>query len=95
MKKTVAVRTHRQVFDKYLKKHWIQRVDTLVHDPEEILVEGDVVVFGHFSSEERAERIKRGKKTVKFVLKRVITPFGLPLDQRSVTSKDTLNANGG
>jgi ribosomal protein S17 len=83
MAKTVAVATNRQRFDRFLQKHYTRPSKTLVHDPEEILVEGDVIEYGVFPPLERAERIKMGKgKRVKYVLVRVVTPFGTPLKQR-------------
>jgi ribosomal protein S17 len=83
MAKTVAVSTNRQHFDRFLQKHHTKPSKTLVHDPKETLVEGDVIEYGLFPPVERAERIQQGKgKRVKYVLRGVVTPFGAPLDQR-------------
>jgi ribosomal protein S17 len=84
MSKTVAVATARQYFDRFLQKHYTKPCKTLVHDPEEMLVEGDVIEYGLFPPAERAQRIKMGKgKRVKYMVMRVVTPFGVPLEQRS------------
>ena len=84
MSKTVAVSTNRQHFDLFLQKHYTKPVRTLVHDPDQTLVEGDVIEYGLFPPAERDERIKKGKgKRVKYVVKSVVTPFGIPLDQRA------------
>jgi ribosomal protein S17 len=84
MAKTAAVATTRQHFDRFLQKHYTKPSKTLVHDPQDVLVEGDVIEYGLFAPAERAERIKMGKgKRVKYVLRRVVTPFGSPLDERA------------
>jgi Ribosomal protein S17 len=83
MKQTVVVSSNRQYFDKFLQKHYSKPSKSLVHDPQDILVEGDVVAYGLFPPDQRAERVKRGKKNIKYVLRDVITPFGLPLEQRT------------
>jgi ribosomal protein S17 len=84
MAKTAAVATNRQHFDRFLQKHYTKPSKTLVHDPQDVLVEGDVIEYGLFAPAERAERIKMGKgKRVKYVLRRVVTPFGSPLDERA------------
>jgi ribosomal protein S17 len=83
MAKTVAVSTNRQYFDRFLQKHYTKPSKTLVHDPNETLVEGDVIEYGLFPPAERRERIEKGKgKRVKYVVRGVVTPFGVPLDQR-------------
>jgi ribosomal protein S17 len=83
MAKTVAVSTNRQYFDRFLQKHYTKPSKTLVHDPNETLVEGDVIEYGLFPPAERRERIQKGKgKRVKYVVRGVVTPFGVPLDQR-------------
>ena len=82
MKQTVAVRTNKQIFDKFLQKHYNKGMTRLVHDPDDVLVEGDVVAYSPFSATEWEERVRRGKNNVKHVLSHVITPFGRPLDQR-------------
>jgi ribosomal protein S17 len=84
MAKTVAVATNRQHFDRFLQKHYTRPSKTLVHDPADILVEGDVIEYGLFGPMERAERMKMGKgKRVKYVLRRVVTPFGASVHQRA------------
>lgn len=94
MSKTVAVSTTRQYFDRFLQKHYTKPSKTLVHDPTEMLVEGDVIEYGLFPPAERAQRIKMGKgKRVKYMVLRVVTPFGVPLEQRgkrAVTSSAAL-----
>jgi len=83
MSKTVAVSTNRQHFDRFLQKHYTKAAKTLVHDPGEMLVEGDVIEYGLFPPQERAHRIRTGRgKRVKYVVRNVVTPFGVPLDQR-------------
>jgi ribosomal protein S17 len=83
MAKTVAVSTNRQYFDRFLQKHYTKPFKTLVHDPNETLVEGDVIEYGLFPPVERRERIQKGKgKRVKYVVRGIVTPFGVPLDQR-------------
>lgn len=84
MAKTVAVATTRQYFDRFLQKHYTRASKTLVHDPNEMLVEGDVIEYALFPPAERAQRIKMGKgKRVKYLVVRVVTPFGMPLEQRT------------
>ena len=83
MAKTVAVSTNRQYFDRSFQKHYTKASKALVHDPNETLVRGDVIEYGVFPPVERAERIKSGKgKRVKYVVRDVVTPFGIPLDKR-------------
>jgi len=83
MSKTVAVSTNRQHFDRFLQKHYTKAAKALVHDPDQTLVEGDVVEYGLFPAQERAHRIRTGRgKKVKYVVRSVVTPFGVPLDQR-------------
>jgi len=90
MRKTVAVSTPRQYFDKFLQKHYTRPLKTLVHDPNKMLVEGDVISYGLFEPETRKERREKGKgKRVRYVVKGVITPFGLPLDQRVPEGTET------
>ena len=84
MSKTVAVATTRQYFDRRLQTHYTKPSKVLVHDPQEMLIEGDVIEYGLFPPVERAQRIKMGKgKRVKYMVMRVVTPFGVPLEQRS------------
>jgi ribosomal protein S17 len=84
MSKTVAVATTRQYFDRFLQTHYTKSSKVLVHDPQEMLIEGDVIEYGLFPPVERAHRMKMGKgKRVKYVVMRVVTPFGVPLEQRS------------
>jgi ribosomal protein S17 len=83
MSKTVAVATTRQYFDRYLQTHYTKPSKVLVHDPQDMLVEGDVIEYGLFPPMERAQRIKMGKgKRVKYTVMRVVTPFGVPPEQR-------------
>ena len=83
MSKTVSVTSRRQYFDRFLQKHFTKPTRTLVHDPAEILVEGDVIEYVAFEPEQRRLRLEKGKgKRVKFVLKAVVTPFGSAVEDR-------------
>jgi RNA recognition motif-containing protein len=83
MLKTVAVTTNHRRLDKYTQTHHVQEETELVHDPQGILVEGDLIKYQHFPPDLYAERAMRGKKNVKFVLKEVVTPFGIPVEDRT------------
>ncbi|EXJ90000.1 hypothetical protein A1O3_03068 [Capronia epimyces CBS 606.96] len=86
MRKTVRVSRTVQVWDKFLQKHWKKTAHDLVHDPQDILNEGDVITYGPFPPSMRAAREQRGQvggnKQVSHVLREVITPFGTPVEQR-------------
>ncbi|KAL2441855.1 hypothetical protein ABEF95_016732 [Exophiala dermatitidis] len=87
MRKTVRVTRTIQVYDKFLRKYWKKTAHDLVHDPQDILNEGDVITYGPFPADMRAEREQKGKlggnRQVKFVLKDIITPFGVPVEART------------
>lgn len=83
MLKTVAVTTNHRKLDKYTKTHHGEEETELVHDPQCILVEGDVIKYQHFPPDLYAERAARGKTKVKFILKEVVTPFGIPIEERT------------
>ena len=82
MKQTVRVTREELHYDKFLKKHFVQPRRRLVHDPEDVLNEGDVIEFGLFDSETAAARREKGKD-VRYTLKRVVTPFGLAVEDRT------------
>ncbi|KAK4938647.1 hypothetical protein LTR10_020915 [Elasticomyces elasticus] len=87
MRKTVHVSRTVQVWDAYLQKHYKRSTHDLVHDPHDILNEGDVITYGPFPPSLLVPREQKGqiggKNRVRFVLRDVITPFGTPVDQRS------------
>ncbi|KAI1608447.1 hypothetical protein EDD36DRAFT_469333 [Exophiala viscosa] len=87
MRKTVHVSRTVQVWDAYLQKHYKRSTHDLVHDPQDILNEGDVITYGPFPPSLREPREQKGqlggKNRVRFILRDVITPFGTPVDQRS------------
>lgn len=80
--KTVSVTTNRRYLDEATKTHHISEESVLVHDPQNILVEGDVIKYQHFPPDLYEARAARGKKGVRFVLKEVVTPFGVPVEER-------------
>ncbi len=83
MSKTVAVHSNRQYFDKFLQRHYTQPFKTLVHDPNEILVEGDTIEYSLFDIETRKERKQKGRgKRVRYVVREVVTPFGVGVEER-------------
>ena len=83
MVKTVRVTYNEQRFDKFLQKNYTKPARALVHDPEQTLVEGDVIEYGLFPPTEQQLRKDKGRgKCVKYVVRGVVTPFGTPLDQR-------------
>lgn len=83
MLKTVAVTTKHRRLDKYTQTHHVEEETELVHDPQGILVEGDVIKYQHFPPDLYAERAARGKNKIRFVLKEVVTPFGTPVEERT------------
>lgn len=98
MRKTVRVSRTVQVWDKFLRKHWKKTAHDLVHDPHDILNEGDVITYGPFPPSMRAAREQKqqgdnhgqiggansnNKKQVRYVLREVITPFGSPVETRA------------
>lgn len=104
MQRTVRVTRTEQVWHAHFQKHYKRPFHELVHDPLNILLEGDVVTYGAFPPSVAAKRAaaaaaaaarrttrpgghaKDGKKKqdgVKFVLREVITPFGVPVEMRT------------
>lgn len=61
MKSCIQITQQAQVFDPFLRKHYVRPVRMLIHDPNPagFLVEGDVIEFGLFSASERAARLER------------------------------------
>lgn len=90
MQKTVRVTRTVQVWHRHFQKHYKRPHHDLVHDPTNILAEGDVVTYGPFPAAERAERVAMGKMGrdhgVKYVLREVVTPFGTAVEQRTPRS---------
>jgi ribosomal protein S17 len=89
MTKTVRVTVRTQIWDKKLAKNYTKGVHYLVHDPESILVEGDVVEFTKFPPTLKSKREAVGKMTtgkektqVLHVLKNVVSPWGTSLKER-------------
>ncbi|KIX00946.1 uncharacterized protein Z518_10012 [Rhinocladiella mackenziei CBS 650.93] len=87
MRKTVRVSRTIQIWDKYLQKYYKKEAHHLVHDPNDILNEGDVITYGPFPPSIRRDREKKGriggKKLVKYMVREVITPFGQQVEQRT------------
>ncbi len=87
MRKTVRVSRTVQVWDEYLRKNYKREACDLVHDPKDILNEGDVITYGPFPPSLLEAREQRGqtggKSRVKYVLRDVLTPFGTPVEQRT------------
>ncbi|EXJ94655.1 hypothetical protein A1O1_03051 [Capronia coronata CBS 617.96] len=87
MRKTVRVSRRIQVWDKVLHKNWKKTAHDLVHDPQDILNEGDVITYGPFPPSMHAAREQRGQtetdSRVRYVLREVVTPFGSPVEERS------------
>jgi RNA recognition motif-containing protein len=86
---TVAVTTNRRYLDTDTKTHHVKEETVLVHDPEGILAEGDVVKYQHLPPDVYDKRAARGKTNVKHILKEIVTPFGIPVEERtpSLTNK--------
>ncbi|THX02736.1 nucleic acid-binding protein [Aureobasidium pullulans] len=72
MEKTVKVRLPGQKWNKYLRKHFKDHSDHLVHDPNTSLNIGDVVALRPF----------RAAKHVHHVVSEILVPFGTPITQR-------------
>ena len=74
-----------QKYDRYLKKHFRFDDRYLVFDPYNALREGDVVEFTRIGDEEFAARVKAGKgKSVRHVVRRVTSPFGIAVEERGL-----------
>jgi RNA recognition motif-containing protein len=86
---TVAVTTNRRYLDADTKTHHVKEETVLVHDPEGILAEGDVVKYQHLPPDVYGKRAALGKTNVKHILKEIVTPFGIPVEERtpSLTNK--------
>ncbi|KIW89173.1 uncharacterized protein Z519_10025 [Cladophialophora bantiana CBS 173.52] len=99
MQKTVRVTRQIQVWHAHFQKHYTRPTHSLVHDPHNLLLEGDVIRFGAFPPSMREERDRRGQVVVKrhrprdrngvvkeqgvrYIVREVISPFGVPLEQR-------------
>ncbi|KIW28175.1 uncharacterized protein PV07_07858 [Cladophialophora immunda] len=65
MQKTVRVTRPIQVWHAQFQKHYTRPTHSLVHDPHNLLLEGDVVRFGAFPPSMRRERDRRGQVVVK------------------------------
>ncbi|KAH0845611.1 hypothetical protein AYO21_05537 [Fonsecaea monophora] len=65
MQKTVRVTRHIQVWHAHFQKHFTRPTHSLVHDPHNLLLEGDVVRFGAFPPSIRQQRDRRGQVVVK------------------------------
>ncbi|KIV96229.1 hypothetical protein PV10_00119 [Exophiala mesophila] len=85
MHKTVRVTQKTQTWNKQLQKHYSAKIQRLVHDPEEITIEGDVVTIGLFTPEIREQREKLGKigkGRIEYMIKEIVTPFGKTVEER-------------
>ena len=88
MRKTVRVSRNVQVWDVRLQKYYTRAAHALVHDPDDLLVEGDVVSyvpgFPPSIARDRKEKGRplavRGK--VSFTVVDVVTPFGQSVRDR-------------
>ncbi|KAI5210074.1 nucleic acid-binding protein [Aureobasidium subglaciale] len=72
MERTVKVRLPSQKWNNYLRKHFKDHSDHLVHDPNSSLNIGDVVSLRPF----------RAAKHVHHVVNEILVPFGNPIDTR-------------
>lgn len=95
MSKTVSVTTKRRYLDKLTKTHHFKEESVLVHDPQNILAEGDVIKYQHFPLDVYEVRKARGKKQVRFVLKEIVTPFGKPIEERTPSPQELPTAEDG
>jgi hypothetical protein len=87
MRKTVRVSRNVQVWDQQLQKYYTRAAHALVHDPDDLLVEGDVVRYGGFPPSIEKDRREKGrpvatKGKVAFAVFDVLTPFGSTVAQR-------------
>ncbi|KAI9735868.1 MAG: hypothetical protein M1834_001333 [Cirrosporium novae-zelandiae] len=73
MARTVRVSLQTQTYDSFLQKFYPSSVSHLVHDPNNSLIEGDVIriIGGH-----------RVAKHVKHVVTEIVVPFGKPIEER-------------
>ncbi|KAH0393546.1 nucleic acid-binding protein, partial [Aureobasidium melanogenum] len=72
MDRTVKVRLPSQKWNNYLRKHFKDHSDHLVHDPNSSLNIGDVVALRPF----------RAAKHVRHVVSEILVPFGTPIAER-------------
>ncbi|KEF53707.1 uncharacterized protein A1O9_10108 [Exophiala aquamarina CBS 119918] len=88
MRKTVRVSRNVQVWDAHLQKHYTRASHALVHDPDELLVEGDVVSYvAGFPPSIVKDRLEKGravdvKGKVNSTVVDVLTPFGRTMADR-------------
>lgn len=85
MRKTIRVTINTQTWNKKLQKHYSAQKHHLVHDPEELTIEGDVITIGPFTKEIHEQREKLGKIAkgkIQYMVKEVVTPFGKTVEQR-------------
>lgn len=85
MLRTVAVTTTRRYLDAYTKTHHLKEETVLLHDHDGILAEGDVVKYQHLPPDLHEKRLAEGQTNVKHVLREVVTPFGIPVAERTPT----------
>lgn len=87
MRKTVRVSRNVQVWDRNLQKYYTREAHALVHDPDDLLVEGDLVSYGGFPPSLERDRRARDrpvdtKGKVACCVFDVLTPFGSSVEQR-------------
>ncbi|KAL9624296.1 MAG: hypothetical protein Q9160_001543 [Pyrenula sp. 1 TL-2023] len=75
MDRCVVVRTNTQHWDKFLRKHYPSKKQYLCRDPNNSLIEGDVIEYGPWEG-------RSWKSTVRVVVERILSPFGKPIDER-------------
>ncbi|KAI4841888.1 nucleic acid-binding protein [Aureobasidium sp. EXF-8845] len=78
MERTVKVRLPSQKWNNYLRKHFKDHSDHLVHDPKSSLNIGDVVALRPF----------RAAKHVHHVVSEILVPFGTPITQRPLVPSE-------
>lgn len=81
MQRTVKIRTTKQKFNAYLKRHYNEHPTFMVSDPADSLREGDIVRFAPWPK----------TKKVRHVVTDLMVPFGPPADERpAVTGLEEL-----
>ncbi|EEP80600.1 predicted protein [Uncinocarpus reesii 1704] len=73
MDKVVTVLYTDRVWDKHVRKYWPKKTTFRVCDPRNSLREGDVIEFSSGY---------RSSKTVRHVVEKIISPFGVRIDER-------------
>ncbi|KAL8928449.1 MAG: hypothetical protein Q9208_001682 [Pyrenodesmia sp. 3 TL-2023] len=73
MMKAVKVRTSKQVYNSFLRKHFTAHQSHLVSDPNSSLREGDVV---------RIAPAWRASKHIRHVVTEIVSPWGPPVEER-------------